>query len=240
MIKITPYSENAVQQLFEQIERKHQNAIRVEYEVRVGNEQITLRTADLNEFFDYQEFLGSFFQTVEFWFYKGNSRRYDKYVFEVREEPTQETIIQNRINEALEKAKTQFQLEQLGRELKLAQEKNKELREDKKELKERIKILESDSKQSAMVDNLLTVFKQSQLSNSFSGEHLSGINGATSDDTFHGIPVKELLNTLNDLRKDLGDENFQTYLGTTLMLGKYPELIPAVRKLIEEQKTSAS
>jgi hypothetical protein len=240
MIKITPYSESAVQQLFEQIERKHQNDIRVEYEVRVGNEQITPRTADLSEFFDYREFLNGIFRTVEFWFYKGNSRRYDKYVFEVQEEQTQETIIQNRIDEALEKARTQFQVEQLGRELKLAQEKNKELREDKRELKERIKILESDSKQSAMADNLLNVFKQSQLSNNFSGEHLSGINGATIDDTFHGIPVKELLNTLNDLRKDLGDENFQTYLGTTLTLGKYPELIPAVRKLIEEQRTSAS
>lgn len=240
MIKITPYSESAVQQLFEQIERKHQNGIRVEYEVRLANEQITPRTANLSEFYDYREFLKGFFRTVEFWFYKGNSRRYDKYVFEVQEEPTQEIMIQNRIDEALEKARTQFQVEQLSRELKETREKNKELKEDKKELKERIKVLEADSKQSAMVDNLLTVFKQSQMTNGFSGEQLSGFSKEAGVETFHGIPVKELLNTLNDLRKDLGDENFQTYLGTALMLGKFPHLIPIVRNLIDEQRTNAS
>lgn len=240
MIKITPYSESAIQQLFEQIELKYQNGIRVEYEVRIANEQITQRTSDLDEFFTYRDFLESFFHSVEFWLYKGNSRRYDKYIFEVQEAPTQEMMIQNRINEALEKVKTQFQVEQLGRELKEARERNKELKEDKKELKERIKVLEADSKQSGMMDGLMTLFKQSQLAGSFSGENLSGVLSGNVTDSFHGIPIKELLDILNDLQKNLGDETFQSYLGTVLMLGKYPKLIPEVRKLIEEHITNAS
>lgn len=240
MIKITPYSESAIQQLFEQIELKYQNGIRVEYEVRIANEQITQRTSDLDEFFTYRDFIESFFHSVEFWLYKGNSRRYDKYIFEVQEAPTQEMMIQNRINEALEKVRTQFQVEQLGRELKEARERNKELKEDKKELKERIKVLEADSKQSGMMDGLMTLFKQSQLAGSFSGENLSGVLSGNATDSFHGIPIKELLEILNDLQKNLGDETFQSYLGTALMLGKYPKLIPEVRKLIEEHTTNAS
>jgi hypothetical protein len=240
MIKITPYSESAIQQLFEQIELKYQNGIRVEYEVRIANEQITQRTSDLDEFFTYRDFIESFFHSVEFWLYKGNSRRYDKYIFEVQEAPTQEMMIQNRINEALEKVRTQFQVEQLGRELKEVRERNKELKEDKKELKERIKVLEADSKQSGMMEGLMTLFKQSQLAGSFSGENLSGVLSGNVTDSFHGIPIKELLDILNDLQKNLGDETFQSYLGTALMLGKYPKLIPEVRKLIEEHITNAS
>jgi len=240
MININPYSENAIQQLFEQIERKQQNGIQIEYEVRVGYEQITQRTSDLAEFFSYRDFMDGFFHSIEFWFFKGNSRRYDKYVFEVQEAPSQETIIQNRINEALEKVRAQFHLEQLMRELKEAREKNKELKEDKKELKERIKVLESDCKQSGMMDNLLAVFKQSQLASSLSGENLNGVSTDKTPDSFHGIPLKALLATLNDLQKDLGDETFQAYLGTALMLGKYPKLIPEVRNLIEQHITSVS
>ena len=226
MIKISPYSEAAVQQVFETLQRKCKEGITIEYEVHVDGEQAIPRTDKLDRFFVFQALVFQQTESIEIWLYKGTSRRYDKYVFELPKEKTFEELLKERTDEALRKQQQEWEHHLLVRELKDTKEKCKELKEDKKELKVQISQLEADAKNMNMMQGLVGIVKQSSFMKS---EVPSELNG---------IPVQPLVEKLVEIQKELGDETFQFFLGTALMLGQHPKAIPEVRKLIEQSMNS--
>jgi hypothetical protein len=145
----------------------------------------------------------------------------------MEKEPSLESTIQTRLAEELKKIQLEWDFKCLHKELKDAKDKIKELKETSKEQKNRIRQLEGDSKNSTMLNDLMGVLKQSSL---FDKQPLGN---SASESLLNGIPQKELLETLSQIQKELGDETFQAFLGTSLMLGKHPSLIPEVKRLIE-------
>ena len=228
MVTISAYSPETIKEFYDRLVSKQSLGIRFEYEIRVDNEQIVARSTSLNDFFSFQNFILQQTQQIEIFVYKGNSNRYDKYVFEMEKVPSLETTIQSRLAEELKKIQLEWEFKRLNQELKDAKDKIKELKETSKEQKNRIKQLEGDSKNSTMLYDLMGVIKQSSLFDKQS------IENGTSEFILNGIPQKELLETLSQIQKELGDDTFQAFLGTSLMLGKHPSLIPEVKRLIEK------
>lgn len=234
MIKITPYSDSSVRHFYNGLVMKQKNGVPLEYEIRMDEEQITPRSKDLSNFFSFQEFMSNSTESIEFWIYKATSKRYDKYVFEITQKPLQkEADFQMRLEEAKKKMLMEWEFQSLTKELKDSKEKYKGLKDDNKELKERIKQLETEAKNSSIVQDLVGVLKQSSLLDKFTG---SNTDNLTNEDAsiLNGIPDKELLEILSGIQEELGEETFQSFLGTALMLGKHPALIPDVKKLIEK------
>ncbi len=234
MVAISAYSPETIKEFYDRLVSKQSLGIRLEYEIRVDHEQIIPRSTDLNDFFSFQSFILQQTQQIEIFLYKGNSNRYDKYVFEMEKIPSLETTIQSRLAEELKKIQLEWEFKRLHQELRDAKDKIKELKETSKEQKNRIKQLEGDSKNSKMLHDLMGVIKQSSLFEKQSVE-----NGI-SESVLNGIPQKELLETLSQIQKELGDETFQALLGTSLMLGKHPALIPEVKRLIEKSISNSN
>jgi len=237
MIKIEAYTDSAVRQFYNGLIMKQKNGIRFAYEIRMDHEQIIPRSTDLAGFFIFQDYIFSTTESIEIWVYKGNSRRYDKYVFECSPKSTASPVdIEALLAEERRKMQKEWEHQQLVRELKNSKEKCKELKEDNRQFRERIQQLEAEAKNANVVQELMGVLKHSSLLEKFSGNTSKVLNDAGTQEpvSLHGIPGKELLEILNEIQHDLGEEKFQFFLGTALMLGKHPAVIPQVRKLIEQ------
>ena len=222
MIKIIPYSEVAVEQLFETLKRKQQEGIIVDFEIHIDGEQVIPRTNKMECFFSFRALLFKESELVEIWLYKGTSRRYDKYVFGLPKVKSIDEQVREKTNELRLKMEQEWQLKLLVKDLKDTKEKCKELKEDKKELKARIEQLEEDAKKTNAMQGIFGAFQQMNFMKSETPTELNG------------IPIQPLLEKLTEIHRNLGDETFQYFLGTALMLGQYPQVLPEVRKLIEQ------
>jgi len=246
MVNITAYSEGAIRHLRNRLVLKQKNGILFEYEIRVDNEPVTPRSSDLERFFSFQEFIFASSESLEIWVYIGSSKRYDKYIFELKQKPvTPQADFEVLLAEALRKQKMEFDLQELNKELKDSKEKNKDLKEDNKELKQRIRQLEEDAKNTNIVSGLIGALKHTNLldKSGASPNPLNGTGTASENETtiLNGFADSEVLNVLKTIQQNLGDELFQNFLGTALTLGQNPTLIPVVRELIETSlKKSAS
>jgi hypothetical protein len=242
MIKIEAYTDSAVRKFYNGLVMKQKNGIRFAYEIRMDHEQIIPRNTDLAGFFIFQDYIFSTTENIEIWVYKGNSRRYDKYVFECNSKSTTPPVdIEALLAEERRKMQKEWEHQQLIRELKDSKEKCKDLKEDNRQFRKRIQQLEAEAKNANVIQELMGVLKHSSLLEKFSGNASKVLNNAgTSMEpvSLNGIPGKELLEILNEIQHDLGEDQFQFFLGTSLMLGKHPAVIPQVRKLIEQSITN--
>ena len=234
MVKVVSYSESSIRQFYNGLVMKQKNGVQLEYEIRVDKETITPRSSELGRFFSFQDFISQNTESIEVWIYKGASHRYDKYVFELElKRVTQESEFQSRLEEALEKQHLEFHLKVLNDKLKDIKEKYRDVKERNKELKEHIKELESSKDNTQLIGTLMGILKSSNIplvGKKPDGSQLFG----TDSPIFNGIPNEDVLSVLKGIQEQLGDELFQTYLGTAFTLGQHPELIPEVRKLIEQ------
>jgi hypothetical protein len=62
-------------------------------------------------------------------------------------------------------------------------------------------------------------------------------NAASDSAALGALPDEEVLNVLKHYRTALGEETFQSLLGTVLAMAQSPELIPQVRKFITDQSS---
>lgn len=219
MEKQQPFSEAAIRQLAEFLANKQAAGCPVDYEVLIDGEQILPRSSDLQQFDLFYGFMQPESRIVEIRLYKGTSKRYDKYQYVVQQVESMELQIQQRIREEVEKREIVWTIQQLTRELKEAKSKCKDLKEDKRELKERIRQLESESGNSTMLNGLMGMMNRSETQ-------------PQEEKVLAGIRYKTLWEKMEQIHQQLGDDGFQFYLGTTLMLGEYPQLLPQVRQLI--------
>lgn len=220
MFKISKYSDQDIHQLFDLLSSKQRQGSSVEYEIRIDNFQVIPRTADLNRFYFYRDHLQEDSMTLTFMVYKGNSRRYDKFIFKLNALPDAEKEIQEKINEALEKQRKEV-------EYQILQKKVKKLKKKNRNLEEQLETLESEGKNGNMMSQLMGVW------NRFNGN-------VPQEAMLDGVSNDQLLMMLSNMKNQLGVEQFQSLLGTAMLMAEHPHLLPKVRSFVEQHTQKRS
>ncbi len=256
MIKSSAYSSSAIDQVFHRLQLKQKNGIYFEYDIRVDGETLFPRTNSLENFFLFQNFIVSTTELIRFQLYKGKSNRYDCYEFlrSQKNENNDVLSVEQKIEEALKKQKSEFELEGLRSSIVRYKEKTTEL-------KEHVNQLEIELKQSNAIANIGKIIQQSNLfkqgEQPFSAQNImesQSLNGQTTElqaqhsnttiqneqtlsSSNNDIQLmdeltKELVSMLTELKNKLTKETFEKLMGTTLMLGHNPEIITETRNFI--------
>jgi len=246
MEKRTIYSEVSIQKFYKHLLLKQQNKVNFEYEIRVDSEQIMPRSKDLSCFYSFKDFITSQTEIIEILLYRGLSRNYEKYVYELSERKTTQIDIDKIVAQELEKYKKEREFIELQKTVEEYKIKNSEL-------KSKIEILEAESKNGASMKDLIGLFSQSgllskitdnkPLSEPLNGNGIENAQEKESKQTIEknqksvleGYSNEQLIYVLNVYKDKLGEEAFQSLLGSFMQLGENPSLIPIVKQVIEEK-----
>lgn len=227
------YTEASIQKFYKHLLMKQQNKVNFEYEIRVDSEKIMPRTKDLTCFYSYRDFITVQTEVVEILLYRGLSRNYEKYVYELSERKTSQIDIDKIVAQELEKYKKEREFIELTKTLEEYKTKNSEL-------KKRIATLESEAKEGASMKDLISLFSQSGLLSKITdsktlSELLNGNSKETQKSVLEGYSDEQLIYVLNVYKEKLGEEVFQSLLGSFMQLGENPTIIPIVKQVIEEK-----
>jgi len=248
MEKRTIYSEASIQKFYKHLLLKQQNKVNFEFEIRVDSEQIMPRSKDLSCFYSFKDFITPQTEIIEILLYRGLSRNYEKYVYELSERKTTQIDIDKIVAQELEKYKKEREFIELLKTVEEYKTKNNEL-------KEKIEILEAESKNGASMKDLIGLFSQSGILSKITdntalskslNESGSGIENAQEKENkqtieknqksvLKGYSDEQLIYVLNVYKDKLGEEAFQSLLGSFMQLGENPNLIPIVKQVIEEK-----
>ncbi|MBI1838199.1 MAG: hypothetical protein HYR91_13130 [Flavobacteriia bacterium] len=230
------YTEASIQKFYKHLLMKQQNKVNFEYEIRVDSEKIMPRTKDLTCFYSYRDFITAQTEVVEILLYRGLSRNYEKYVYELSERKTSQIDIDKIVAQELEKYKKEREFIELTKTLEEYKIKNSEL-------KKKIETLEAEAKDGASMKDLIGLFSQSGLLSKITdsktlNEPLNGNSKEaekTKKSVLEGYSDEQLIYVLNVYKDKLGDEAFQSLLGSFMQLGENPTIIPIVKQVIEEK-----
>lgn len=257
MVKSSPFSSSAVDQVYHRLQVRQKNGIYFEYDVRVDGETLFPRTNSLDDFFLFQDYIVSSTEQICFHIYKGKSNRYDRFEFYRNQKSEDNSVlsIEQKIEEALKKQRTEFELETLRSSVARYKEKTRDL-------KERVNQLESELRQSSTFSDIAKLLQQhnaikngelpisdqslteSQPLNGHITEVQQNIHPNTTNQNEQPQPSNqvdlepmdeltlELLSMLTKLKNNLSEETFEKLMGTTLMLGHNPEIISETRNFI--------
>lgn len=256
MVKSSPFSSSAIDQIYHRLQLRQKNGIYFEYDVRVDNEALFPRTNSLDDFYLFQNFIVSSTELICFHIYKGKSNRYDCFEFFRNQKPENNSVlsIEQKIEEALKKQRTEFELETLRSSVTRYKEKTRDL-------KERVSQLESELRQSSTISDIAKLIQQSNLikqgETPVSAQSLAEsqplgqiaevqdniqantTNPSEQPQSSNQVVVEpmdeltqELLSMLTKLKNELKEETFEKLMGTTLMLGHNPEIITETRNFI--------
>jgi hypothetical protein len=227
------YTEASVHKFYQRLLLKQKNKVNFEYEIRVDSEQIMPRTKDLNYFYSYREFLTDQTEIIEILIYKGLSKNYEKHVYELIERKPTQLEIDQIVAQELEKYKKEREFIELCKTLDEYQAKNLEL-------KHKIAALEEETKNGASMKDLITLFSQSGLlskitdGKAFTETGNSIEKDQTQKPLLEGYSDEQFISVLNIYKQKLGEDAFQSLLGSFMQLGENPNLVPIVKQVIEE------
>lgn len=193
-----------------------------DFEIRIDDLVVVRRTSDLSLFHLFKESLSENSNEVSFIIYKGNSRRYDKYVLvrKMNGSPDPNMTAQEYINHKVEEAILKDRQEA---EMSKLRQKTKSQKAKISVLKGRVRELES--KNNGEVNALL------KLASGF----ISPSGGAKPEEQLNGISNDDLAKMISDYRTQFGDEVFAEALGVALQVAKYPKLIEPVKEFMNQQ-----
>ena len=229
------YTEASIQKFYKHLLLKQKNKVNFEYEIRVDSEKIMPRTKDLNYFYSYRDFITSQTESIEILLYRGLSRNYEKYVYELSEKKTSQIDIDKIVAQELEKYKKEREFIELTKTVEDYRTKNDEL-------KKKITKLEQEAKEGASMKDLISLISQSGFLSKISETktQTETLNGNSNENPnsqksiLEGYSNDQLIHVLNIYKNKLGDEVFQSLLGSFMQLGENPNLIPLVKQVIEE------
>ncbi len=244
MEKRSIYSEVSIQKFYNHLLLKQKNKVNFEYEIRVDSEQIMPRSKDLSCFYSFKEFITSQTEIIEILLYRGLSRNYEKYVYELSERKTTQIDIDKIVAQELEKYKKEREFIELHKTVEEYKIKNSEL-------KSKIEILEAESKNGASLNDFISIFSQSGLlskntdKNTLSEPLIENVlekenkqqTEKNQKSVLEGFSDEQLICVLNVYKDKLGEVAFQSLLASFMKLGEHPNLIPIVRQLIDEKIT---
>lgn len=193
-----------------------------EFEIKIDDMSTVHRTNDLSKFYCYQKSLTPDSNEVSFILFKGNSRRYDKFILirksNVSPDPnmTAQEYIESKVAEALKLHKRQMEFVRLKEKTK-SQKKTIEMQ------KERIAELEAKNK--GEMQSLI------QLAHGF----IRKPNPDQGAPEVNGISNDELAKMIQHYRVQYGEDVFGKALGIGLQLAEHPYLIKEVTEFINEK-----
>jgi len=135
-----PYSEEKINLLKQLLQNSKQGGHAQDYEIKVDEMRVVPRTNDVEQFDNYEAFVGDTTRSVTIMIYDGTSRNNTKHIFSLQEEPRSkpapslsgvelEQKVQNGVEERVKEIKRQMKYERM-------EEENEELREENEWLHE--------------------------------------------------------------------------------------------------------
>lgn len=227
------YSVSRLTEIYEYLVVQNNSNNTLDYEIRIDHLVAVSRTNDTDRFFLFEEQIKENTMELTVLIFKGTSRVSDKYCFVLKEIPSLPSVEQQ-IQEALKREKEamliRFEMEYLRKKIK-------DQKQTIKDLRKSLQNVDTGS------ENLSKII--SSLGNNPALKNLFYPNGSVSNsqaDQLNGLgslPDEEIINLLKHYRTELGGEQFQALLGTTLKMAQTPELIQLVREFITTKIKSA-
>jgi hypothetical protein len=200
-----------------------------DYEIRLDNIIAVRRNNEPKRFFDFEEQLKESTSEVLVLIYKGNSRVADRYCFVLREKVSLPSI-EDQIQEALKREKeamlTRFEMDYLRKKIKDQKQTIKELRKT---------LQNADNNGQDLSKVLKDLTGNPMVRKLFNSNPINPDSAKSPSGALGALPDSEILSVLSHYRTALGEEVFQSLLGTVLTLAQRPELIPKVREFISSQ-----
>lgn len=225
MTKTLRYSTENIQLIFDNLKNIQTQGKARDFEIRIDDFITVQRTSDLSLFHCYQNALKDESNEVSFILYKGNSRKYDKYVL-IRKEtkifsPNESTTeyIESRVKQAVEEHKQKLEFERL-------KEENKSQKERIRELKQKVSGLEE--KQKGDIKSLIELAK-----GFISKPNASGKKG--EETPVNGAENLEMAKMITHFKNRFGREVFEKALGVGLQLAEHPKIIEEVKAFINQK-----
>ncbi|GAB5417998.1 MAG: hypothetical protein Crog4KO_14510 [Crocinitomicaceae bacterium] len=218
------YCDATLSHVFNQLKNFKKQGLEKEFEIRIDEITAVSRTSALENFHLFKNLLTQFSKKVSVLFYKGKSRKYDRYDLDIKSTPITSPALatQEYIDKEVEKHLAQQRKQIKWTEIK---EENKYLKKHNKRLKQRNSELES--KQSNGIKEIINLITtQLPLFQ----------NDADLPSSINGIPMSDLLKMINDRRKKWGDEVFGRAISTALLLGDDEKLLEAAEELLNSNK----
>jgi hypothetical protein len=222
MTKTLPYNSQNIQMIFDNLKHVQAQGKARDFEIRIDDFTTVQRTSDLSQFHCYQNALRGESSEVSFILYKGNSRRYDKYVL-IRKKPithhndqSTQAYIESRVKEAVEEHKRKLEHQRL-------KEENKSQKERIKELKQRVADLEAKDK--GDLKSLLELAKG----------YFQKPTPEQTAQSVSGIDNQELAEMITHFKTKFGDQVVEKALGIGLQVAEHPELIEEVKEFINQK-----
>jgi len=135
------YTQEKADKLQDYLKLYHEKGMAVDYEILVDGFKAVRRTNDPEMFTMFESFITPDSKSVEILFYTGTSNNNDKHILtfqdEVKEQGLSGIEIDNRIQEAIEREKRNWEFESLRKE-------NKDLKDEIEELESEIEKLEKE------------------------------------------------------------------------------------------------
>ena len=216
------YSIANIKMIFDNLVNLNNQGIPKDFEIKIDDMTTVHRTNDLSKFHCYQKSLTPNSNEVSFILFKGNSRRYDKYILvrkgNVSPDPnmTTQQYIESKVAEALKLHEQQMEFARL-------KEKTKSQKKTIETLKERIAELEAKNK-----GELHSLIQLAQ-------GYFQKPNAEKVAQEVNGISNDELAKMIGHYRNQYGEEIFGKALGIGLQVAEHPHLIEEVKEFINEK-----
>lgn len=229
-----PYNPEIIQRLYEQLCFLYKQGNKRDYEIRLDYLTVVPRTDNTDVFYSYEACLGEWTQELSVWIYKGSSRVADKYTFVLKEsEADKGGYTQIQVDALIARTKRDYAQ---GMEMSELRSKVKRQKKTIKRLQTALEAKQNDT--SGQVVSLITNLGKTHLLNGVLGEgeeqKQSG-QSAHEPGPVNGLDTAQLVGVFEHYRKELGETDFQSLLGTVLTLAQQPKLIDQVRTFIQQQ-----
>lgn len=224
-----PYSMERLMEIHEYLTFQADSQKALDYEIRMDNLIVVSRTKDTNRFYHFENQIRESTKELLVLIFKGTSRISDKFCF-VLKETISTPSIDEQIQEALKREKEsmliRFEMDYLRKKIK-------DQKQTIKDLRNSLQNVDSGSNNLSKIISDLS--KTPALKKLFIPDASNKSDSEITSSSLGSLPDNEVMNLLKHYRTELGEELFQSLLGTILTMAQTPELIPQVRDFISSQ-----
>ena len=222
MTRTLAYNSANINQIYKNLCNYQKQGVDKEYEIKIDGFTVVSRTSDLEKYSLLIENITNFSSEINIFLYKGNSRRYDKYIFHINKnkspnpELSIDEYIQQEVNKRFEAKQKELELHEL-RKLKIEQ--NELITKLKSEI-EKLK-----SKNTGAIKDILTPFLKGSIP-----------TVKPQDVKISGIPATDLAKMIVEAKNKYGEGTMNEVLGVAFQLAEDPNKLKEVQKIINDKK----
>ena len=176
------YSEKRITTIYQLMLNEKEAGHPKDYDIIVDDLKVVSRTNDTENFYNHEDFIQEDTKSVTISLYIGNSRRYTRYILQLKEEePTQQKTlagIEKSVDEKLAQARSNWEYDQLKKDYEELEEKLEESEEYAEQLKNEVDHLKSENEKNKSSNKITdTVIS------------LAGIYLSKNPNALNGVPL---------------------------------------------------